>query len=72
MASASTIAASNSGSKERDFTDVESDEEENEEDVEWVDAPFFPMEHVLDKYKYQARKAMKKPMLDDHVHKKLS
>ena len=55
-----------------DFTDVGSDEEENEEDAEWVDAPFFPVEHVLDEYKSQARKAMKEPMLDDHVHKKLS
>ena len=37
-----------------------------------VDALFFPVEHVLDEYKSQAMKAMKEPMLDDHVHKKLS
>ena len=72
LAYASTSAATNSESEERDFTDVESNEEENEEDAEWVDAPFFPVEHVLNEYKSQARKAMKELMLDDHVHKKLS
>ena len=34
--------------------------------------PFFPLEHVLDEYKSQTRMAMKEPILDDPVHKKLS
>ena len=71
MASASTSAVPNSESEERDNTEDESDEEAAEV-PEWVDAPFFPVEHVLDEYKSQARKAMKEPMLDDPVHKKLS
>ena len=71
MASASTSAAPNSESEERDNFEDESDEEDAE-DAEWIDAPFFSVEHVLDEYKSQARKAMKEPMLDDPVHKKLS
>ena len=71
MASASTSAAPNSDSEERDNTEEESDEEAAEE-AEWIDAPFFPVEHVLDEYKSQARKAMKEPMVDDPVHKNLS
>ena len=47
MASASTSAAIDSEPEDQEFTDVDS-EEENEEDAEWVDAPFFPVEHVLD------------------------
>ena len=43
-----------------------------EEDAEWIDVPFFPVEHVFDEYKFQSRKAMKDPVIDDHVHKKLS
>ena len=71
LASASTSVAVNNESEERDFTNAESDEEENEEAAEWIDTLFFPVEHVLDEYKSQAMKAMKEPMLDDHVHKKL-
>ena len=71
MASASTSAAIDSEPEDQDFTDADS-EEEREDHAEWIDAPFFPVEHVLDEYKYQARKAMKEPMIDDPVHKKLS
>ena len=71
MASASTSAAPTSDSEERDNTEEETDEEAAEE-AEWIDAPFFPVEHVLEEYKSQAKKAMKEPMMDDHVHKKLS
>ena len=71
MASASTSAAPNSESEERDNSKDESDEEVDE-DAEWIDTPFFPVEHVLDEYKSQAMKAMKEPILDDLVHKKLS
>ena len=71
MASASTNVAPNSDSEERDNTEEEFDEEAAEV-AEWIDAPFFPVEHVLDEYKSQANKAMKEPILDDHVHKKLS
>ena len=67
MASASTSAAPTNDSEERDNTD-----EEAAEEVEWIDAPFFPVEHVLEEYKSQAMKAMNEPMVDDHVHKKLS
>ena len=71
MASASTSAAINSEPKDQEFTNADS-EEDKEEDAEWMDAPLFPVEHVLDEYKSQASKAMKEPMFDDHVHKKLS
>ena len=70
MASTSTSATIDSEPEDQEFTYADS-EEENEEDAEWVDAPFFPVEHVLDAYKSQARMAMKEPMLDDHVHKNL-
>ena len=64
VASASTSAAPNSESEERDNTEDESDEEADE-GVEWVDAPFFPVEHILDEYKNQAyRKAMKEPIIE--------
>ena len=66
VASASTGAIIESEPEDQEFTYADS-EEENEED-----APFFPVEHVLDEYKSQSRKAMKEPMLDDHVHKKFS
>ena len=69
MASASTSAAANSESEERDFTDVEYDEEAD--DDEWVNAPFFPVEHILDEYKYQAKKAMKEPIIKGPTHKKI-
>ena len=71
VASTSTSAAIDSEPENQEFTDADS-EEENEEDAEWVDVPFFPVEHVLDDYKSQDRKDMKEPMLDDPVHKKLS
>ena len=47
MASASTSDAIDSEPVDQDFIDVDS-EEDKEEDVEWINAPFFPMEHVLD------------------------
>ena len=62
MASASTSAAPNSESEEMDNTEDESDEEADE-DAEWVDAPFFPVEHILDEYRTQAKKAMKEPII---------
>ena len=71
MASATTSAAPTNDSEERDITEEETDEEAAEE-AEWIDALFFPVEHVLLEYKSQARKAMKEPMVDDHVHKNLS
>ena len=71
MASTSTSTAPNSESEERYNSEDESDEE-TAEDAEWIYDPFFPVDHVLDEYKSQARKAMKEPMLDDLVHKKLS
>ena len=67
MASASTSAAANSESEERDFTNVESDE-----GAEWVNAPFFPVEHILHEYKSQAKKAMKEPIIEDLTHEKIS
>ena len=71
VASSSTNAEIDSEPEDQEFTNVDS-EEENGQDTEWVDVPFFPVEHVLDEYKSQARKAMKEPMLDNLVHKKLS
>ena len=71
MASAST-AAVDSDSDGNDFTDIDSEEEKEEGDAEWVNTPFFPVEQVLDEYKSQARRAIKEPMIEDHVHKKLS
>ena len=71
MASATTSAAPTSDSKEKDNTGEETDEEAAEE-AEWIEAPFFPVEHILEEYKSQARKAMKEPMVDDPMHKKLS
>ena len=44
MASVSTSAAIDSEPEDQEFTDADS-EEENEEDAEWVEAPFFPVEH---------------------------
>ena len=71
VAYASINAEIDNKPEDQEFTDVDS-EEENGQDVEWVDAPFFTVEHVLDEYKSQAKKAMKESMLDDPVHKKLS
>ena len=70
MASTSTSAAIESEPEDQNFTDVDS-EEEREDHVEWIDAPLFPVAHALDEYKSQARKAMKEPMIDDLMHKKL-
>ena len=70
MASASTSAEIDSEPEDQDFTNADS-QEDKEEDAEWIDAPFFPVEHVLDEYKSQARKTIKEPMIDDTVHKKL-
>ena len=56
---------------EKDNTEDESDEEADE-DAEWVDAPFFPVEHILDEYRTQAKKAMKEPIIEDPTHKKIS
>ena len=71
VASASTNAIIESEPEDQEFTDDDSEEEDGE-DAEWVDAPFFPVEQVLDEYKSQAMKATKDSMLDDPVHKKLS
>ena len=71
VASASTSVASNSESEERDFTDVESDKEADE-GAKWVNAPFFSVEHILDEYKSQAKKAMQEPIIEDPTHKKIS
>ena len=71
MASASTSAAIDSEPEDQNFIYADS-EKEKEEDVEWIDAPFFPVEHMLDEYKSQSMKAMKELVIDDHVHKKLS
>ena len=70
VASATTSAAPTSDSDERDNSEEETDEEAAEE-AEWMDASFFRVEHVIEEYKFQARKAMKEPMMDDPVHKKL-
>ena len=37
-----------------------------------MNTPFFPVEHALDEYKYQAKRAMKEPVVEDPTHKKLS
>ena len=71
MAFTTTSVAPTSDSEERDNTEEETDEKAAEK-AEWIDAPFFPVDHVLEEYKSQARKAMKELMVDDHVHKKLS
>ena len=46
MAYASTSAAVNSEFEGHDFTDIESEEEKEKEDEEWVNTPYFPVEHV--------------------------
>ena len=58
MASDSTSASVESESEGNDFTDAEIEEEE-EGEAEWVNTFFFPVEHVLDEYKSQAKRAMK-------------
>ena len=53
MAFASTSAAPTSDSEEWDNTeeDTEKDtDEEAAEEAEWIDSPFFPVEHVLEEY----------------------
>ena len=71
MASTSTTAV-DSDFDGNDFTYIDYEEEKEEGDAEWVNTPFFLVEHVLDEYKSQAMRAMKKPMIEDPVHKKLS
>ena len=72
MASASTSDAVESESDDRDFTDAESEEEGGEDDVEWIKTHFFPVEHVLDDYKSQDKRAITEPVVEDPTHKKLS
>ena len=45
---------------------------EGEEDAEWINTPYFPVEHILEEYRSQAKKAMKEPVAEDPTHKKLS
>ena len=71
LRNASTSAVVESGSEGNDFTDAEIEEEE-EGEAKWVNTPFFSVEHVLDEYKSQAKRAMKEPMSEDPTHKKLS
>ena len=71
MASAST-AVVNSDSDGNDFIDIDSEEEKEEWDFEWVNTSYFPVEQVLDEYKSQSRKALKDPMIEDPMYKKLS
>ena len=68
MASTSTSAAVNSDSDGNAFTDADTEEEE----VDWVNTPYFPVEHVLEEYKSHDIKSMKEPVVQDPVHKKLS
>ena len=72
MASASTSAVVHSDSEGNDFIDAETDEERAEEDEEWINTPYFHVEHVMDEFKSHARRAMKEPMIEDPVYKKLS
>ena len=72
MASALTGNDIESESERDDFTDASTDEEGVAEDEAWINAPYFPTEQVLDEFKSQARKAMKEPMIEDPMHKKLT
>ena len=71
MASASTSAAVNSESDGNDFTYIKTEEEE-EGEAYWVNTHFFPVEHVPNEYKSQAKRALKEPVVEDPTHKKLS
>ena len=64
LSSASTSAAVESESEDHNFTDVEL-EEEGEEDAEWINTPYFPVEHVLEKYRSQVKKAIKEPVVEE-------
>ena len=70
VTSTSTSAAVDSDFEGNDFTDKEF--EEIEEEVDWVNNGYFPVEHVFEEYKSQARRAIKESMVEDPTHKKLS
>ena len=72
MASTSRSNDIENESEGDDFTDATTDEEGVAEDEEWINTPYFPTEQVLEEFKSQARKAMKEPMIEYPVHKKLS
>ena len=71
MTSASTNIV-DSDSDGNDFIYIETEEEGEEGDANWVNTPFFPVENVLYEYKSQAKRATKEPMVEDPTHKKLS
>ena len=52
----------NSGLEGHDFTENDSEEEW---EAEWVNNVYFPVGHVLDEYKSQARRAMKEPLIEE-------
>ena len=55
MASALISAALNSDSDGNAFTDADTKEEEEEGEADWVNTPYFLVEHVLEEYKSQSR-----------------
>ena len=71
LASASTSEVVENVSEGNDFTDINTEEEE-EGEADLVNTPFFPVEHVLYEYKSQAKRAMKEPVVEYPTHKKLS
>ena len=70
MGSALTSTVVDSDFEDHDFTDADREEEEGE--AEWVNTSYFPVEHVLEEYKAQAKRAMKEAVVQDPIHKKLS
>ena len=71
MVSASTSATVDSEFDGNDFIDIETEEEE-EGEADWVNTYFFPVEHVLDEYKSQTKRAMKEPVVEHPTHENLS
>ena len=71
VASASTSAAVDSDFEENDFTRTMSLKKVKKK-LTGLTMPTFPVEHLLDEYKSQARRAMKEPIVEAPNHKKLS